>query len=87
MKGAAKTAVHQKSAGDAVGGAVDRILDDPKLAALLEVKLNTLYSHICRGVDLPPFFLVGSQRRYRESEVWKWIKRKEQDRKRRNFES
>lgn len=69
-----------------VDEAVDRILNQVQLAGLLNIKIGTLYSHLSRGVDLPPFFKINSQTRWRESVVWKWIEAKEKERKRRDFE-
>jgi predicted DNA-binding transcriptional regulator AlpA len=65
---------------------MERILNQAQLASLLNIKVGTLYSHLSRGIDLPPFFKVNSQTRWRESVVWKWIEQKEMERKRRNFE-
>jgi len=79
-----RKAPHQNS-DQSIGVAVDRILDDPQLAGLLQIKLPTLFSHVSRGNDLPPFFLVGSQRRWRESQVWEWIEQREKGRRKRNF--
>lgn len=65
---------------------MDRLLNPKQLAEILNIKLGTLYSHLSRGTDLPPFIRVGSQTRWRESKVWDWIKAKEKARKKRNFE-
>jgi len=64
----------------------DRILNQKEVAELLNIKLSTLYSHLSRGTDLPPFFKVGSQTRWRESVVWNWIETRERERKKKNFE-
>jgi predicted DNA-binding transcriptional regulator AlpA len=64
----------------------DRILNPKELAETLHIKTGTLYSHMSRGTDLPPSFRVGSQTRWRESQVLTWIEKKEKERKRRNFE-
>jgi predicted DNA-binding transcriptional regulator AlpA len=64
----------------------DRVLNPGEVAALLNIKVGTLYSHLSRGNDLPPSFKVGSQSRWRESEVWRWIGRREKIRKQKNFE-
>jgi predicted DNA-binding transcriptional regulator AlpA len=65
---------------------VDRIIDINGLAEILSIKKGTIYSHLSRGNDLPPYFRVGSQTRWRESVVWQWIEKKEKERKRKNFE-
>ena len=64
----------------------DRILNPTQVAELLGIKLGTLYSHLSRGNDLPAFFKIGSQARWRESTVWKWIEKKEASQRRKNFE-
>lgn len=64
----------------------DKILNPKELADLLSLKIGTLYSHLSRGTPLPPSFRVGSQTRWRESQVFKWIEQKEKERRRRNFE-
>lgn len=69
-----------------IESAVDRILNQLQLAGLLNIKIGTLYSHMSRGTDLPKSFRVGSQTRWRESVVWKWIQQKEKEKRRRNFE-
>ena len=65
---------------------VERILNPKELSDTLHIKIGTLYSHLSRGTDLPPYFKVGSQTRWRESLVWKWIEAKEKERRKRNFE-
>ena len=64
---------------------VDKILNPKELAELLHLKVATLYSHLSRGTNLPPSFRVGSQTRWRESLVWRWIEEKEKASKRKNF--
>ena len=64
----------------------DKILTPKELSELLGVKLGTLYSHLSRGTSLPPSFRVGSQTRWRESVVWKWIGDKEKASRRKGFE-
>ncbi len=64
----------------------NRVLNIQEMASLLNIKPSTLYSHLSRGVDLPPSFRVGSQTRWRESEVWRWIEQREGEKRRRNFE-
>jgi len=64
----------------------DRILTPQEVAGLLNIKLGTLYSHLSRKTPLPPFFKIGSQTRWRESVVWKWIEQREKERRRRNFD-
>ena len=65
----------------------ERVLNPKQLAEeFLNIKLTTLYSHLSRGTDLPPYFKVGSQTRWRESVVWEWIKAREEKRQRDHFE-
>lgn len=65
----------------------NRTLTPQELAnEFLNIKLSTLYSHLSRKVDLPEFFRVGSQTRWRESKVLEWIDKKEKERRKRNFE-
>ena len=71
---------------NSVAEAVDRILNQAQLAGLLNIKLSTLYSHLSRGIDLPPYFRVGSQTRWRESVVWEWVETKEKEKRKKNFE-
>jgi len=65
----------------------DRILNPAQLAEILNIKTSTLYSHLSRRTPLPKSFRVGSQTRWRESVVWRWIEKREKDRKQRNFEN
>jgi predicted DNA-binding transcriptional regulator AlpA len=66
----------------------DRTLTPQDLCTpeFLNIKLATLYSHISRKTDLPPSFKVGSQTRWRESEVLKWIEARENKKRRKDFE-
>lgn len=65
---------------------LDRILNPKEVSEILNIKLSTLYSHLCRGTELPPYFKVGSQTRWRERDVQEWIERKIKEQKKRNFE-
>ena len=66
--------------------AMDRVLNPEELAKeFFHIKLGTLYSHMSRGKDLPPSFRVGSQTRWRESVVLKWIEAKEKRKKAEEF--
>ena len=64
----------------------ERILNQKEVAGLLNIKLSTLYSHLSRGTELPPYFRIGSQARWRERDVQEWIEKKIKEQKRRNFE-
>lgn len=64
----------------------DKILNPAQVAELLNIKLSTLYSHLSRKTPLPKYFKIGSQTRWRESVVWKWIEIKEKEKAKRNFE-
>jgi len=65
---------------------IDKILNPKEVAEILNIKLGTLYSHLSRGTELPPFFRVGSQTRWRLSDVETWIENKIKEKKKRNFE-
>jgi predicted DNA-binding transcriptional regulator AlpA len=65
----------------------EKLWGPDRLAQFLGVKVGTIYSWISRGVDFPPFVKVASVTRWRESSVKEWLLHKEQERKRRNFES
>jgi predicted DNA-binding transcriptional regulator AlpA len=55
-------------------------------SAFLNIKVGTLFSHLSRGSDLPPFIKIGSQTRWRPSVVRSWVEAKEKEQKRRNFD-
>ncbi len=50
------------------------------------IKKSTVFSQMSRNVDMPPYFKVGSITKWRPEAVREWIKRKEQEKRKRNFE-
>lgn len=65
---------------------MEKLLNPSELADILGVQPGTVYSWISRGVDVPHVKIAGTVR-FREKAVQDWLLRKEQERKRRNFES
>jgi excisionase family DNA binding protein len=65
---------------------VEKLLNPSELANLLGVKPGTIYSWLSRGVDVPCVKIAGTVR-FREKAVMDWLLQKENQRKRRNFES
>ncbi len=64
---------------------MERLLNPSELAEVLNVRLGTVYSWISRGVDIPHVKIAGTVR-FREKAVMEWLLKKEQDRKKHNFE-
>jgi excisionase family DNA binding protein len=64
---------------------MDKLLTPTQLADILNVKPGTVYSWLSRGVDIPHVKIAGTVR-FREKAIQDWLLRKEQDKKRRNFE-
>ncbi len=64
---------------------MDRLLNPRQLADLMEVKPGTIYSWISRGIDIP-YIKVAGTLRFNERSIQEWLKKKEMERKRRNFE-
>ena len=56
------------------------------LANILGVKVGTVFSWLSRGIDLPPSIKIGGTTRWRPEAVSEWIREREQDRRRRNFQ-
>ena len=56
-----------------------------QLAEILGVRPGTVYSWLSRGVDIPHVKIAGTVR-FREKAVMEWLLKKEQEKKRRNFE-
>jgi len=50
------------------------------------IKPSTVFSQICRGVDMPPFIKIGSITKWRPEAVREWIRKKEEERRKKNFE-
>jgi len=64
---------------------LEKLLNPSQLAKILGVKLGTIYSWLSRGVDIP-FVKIQGTVRFREKAIQDWILRKEQEKKRKNFE-
>jgi excisionase family DNA binding protein len=64
---------------------MDRLLTPTQLADILNVKPGTVYSWLSRGVDIPHVKIAGTVR-FREKAIQDWLLKKEQEKKRRNFE-
>ena len=65
---------------------MERLLTPSDLASILNVRPGTVYSWISRGLDIP-YAKIGGTVRFREKAIQDWLLKKEQERKRRNFES
>jgi len=65
---------------------IEKLLNPSELATILNVRPGTVYSWISRGIDIP-HVKVGGTVRFREKAIQDWLLKKEQEQKRRNFES
>lgn len=50
------------------------------------IKRETVFSQMSRKVDMPPFIKIGSITKWRPEAVREWIRKKEQEQRRKNFE-
>ena len=64
---------------------MEKFLTSVQLAEILCVRTGTIYSWLSRGLDVPHVKIAGTVR-FREKAVQDWLFKKEQERKRRNFE-
>jgi excisionase family DNA binding protein len=64
---------------------LDKLLNPSQLAEILNVQPGTIYSWLSRGVDIPHVKIAGTIR-FREKAIQDWLLKKEQEKKRRNFE-
>jgi len=64
---------------------MEKLLNPIQLAEILNVRPGTIYSWLSRGVDIPHVKIAGTVR-FREKAVQDWLCKKEQEKKRRNFE-
>ena len=64
---------------------MEKLLNPSQLADLLGVKRGTINSWLSRRIDIPHVKIAGTVR-FREKAVMDWLLKKEQERKRRNFE-
>jgi len=65
---------------------MERLLTPSDLAQILNVRPGTIYSWLSRGLDIP-YTKIGGTVRFREQAIQDWLLNKEQEQKRRNFES
>ena len=64
---------------------MEKLLNPSQLAEILNVRPGTIYSWLSRGVDIPHVKIAGTIR-FREKAVMDWLLKREQEKKRRNFE-
>jgi excisionase family DNA binding protein len=64
---------------------LEKLLNPLQLAEILGVRPGTIYSWLSRGVDIP-HVKIGGTVRFREKAVQDWLLKKEQEKKRRNFD-
>lgn len=64
---------------------MEKLLNPSQLAKILNVQPGTIYSWLSRGVDIPYVKIAGTVR-FREKAIVDWLTKKEQERKKRNFE-
>jgi excisionase family DNA binding protein len=64
---------------------VEKLLNPLQLAEILNVRPGTIYSWLSRGVDIPHVKIAGTVR-FREKAIQDWLLKKEQGKKRRDFE-
>jgi excisionase family DNA binding protein len=64
---------------------MERLLTPKQLAENLNVRPGTIYSWLSRGVAIPHLKIEGTVR-FSERSVVEWLKEKERERKKRNFE-
>lgn len=64
---------------------MEKLLNPLQLAEILNVRPGTIYSWLSRGVNIPHVKIAGTVR-FREKAIQDWLLKKEQERKKRNFE-
>lgn len=64
---------------------MEKLLNPLQLAEILNVRPGTIYSWLSRGVGIPHVKIAGTVR-FREKAIQDWLLKKEQGKKRRNFE-
>ena len=50
------------------------------------LKIGTVYSHLSRKTNLPPYFKIGAKTFWRLSDVLAWEEAQLKEKRRRNFE-
>ncbi len=65
---------------------MEKMLGPSQLAEILNVRVGTIYSWICRGVSLPPFIKISGTTRWREKDIQVWMDVKTRVKRKRNFE-
>lgn len=64
---------------------MEKLLNPLQLAEILNVRPGTIYSWLSRGVGIPHVKIAGTVR-FREKAIQDWLLKKEQGKKRRDFE-
>ena len=64
---------------------MEKFFTPSELANLLGIKPGTIYSWLSRGVDIPHIKIEGTVR-FREKAIQDWLLKKEQEKRKRNFE-
>ena len=64
---------------------MEKLLNPLQLSEILGVRPGTVYSWLSRGVDIPHVKIAGTVC-FREKAVMDWLLKREQEKKRRNFE-
>lgn len=64
---------------------MEKLLSPQEVAAIIGVRVGTVYSWISRGVPIPHVKISGTIR-FQEKSLRGWIEEKERERKKRNFE-
>jgi len=64
---------------------VEKLLTPSQLAEILGVCPGTIYSWLSRGIDIPYVKIKGTVR-FRQKAVQDWLLKKEQEKRKRNFE-
>jgi len=65
---------------------MEKLLTPQELAQILNVRPGTIYSWISRGVPIPTVRLSAGCVRFRETAIEAWLREKEREQKKRNFE-
>jgi excisionase family DNA binding protein len=64
---------------------MEKFFTPSELANILGIKPGTIYSWLSRGVDIPHIKIEGTVR-FREKAIQDWLLKKEQEKRKRNFE-
>ena len=64
---------------------MEKLLTPTQLAEMFNVKRGTVYSWLSRGIDIPHVKIAGTVR-FPEKSVEEWLLKKQEKKKKRNFE-